>query len=69
MLPKKAVDDQVEDEAHNQGSDKAKHMTQNESSNEFSYSGPTYHDVRFLIDGALKEHEQRRLRRLIDDRY
>lgn len=61
VLPEKAMEDHVEQELHSEGLDEEEPMTENESSNESVYSGPTHDDVRRPILGAFKNHEQRRL--------
>lgn len=67
-MPEEAVNNLVEDEPHGEGLDDEEALPKAYLVSETRYSGPTHDDVRRMLQDAVKEHENGRLRSLIDDR-
>lgn len=58
----------LEDKPKGEGIEDEETISANELVSEFCYDEPTYDAVRGMIQDALKEHGEEKLRRLIDDR-
>lgn len=68
VLSEQDVDLHVEDEPQGEIINKENTFSENESTNESGYSGPTHKDVCRLIREALARHEERRLGHSSDNR-
>lgn len=68
LLPKQAVDENVDDEPEYKVIDEKVGIFENQSTVESGYAGPTHNDIHRTIREAFVEHKEERLRRLTDDR-